>query len=206
MSATNPGGLVPGVNRTSEIDTTVVTNRPEVAAAAPTSSEGSKGNQAPVTQAPVNTEATGNEAERKEVPAEDREFSDRASKRFQELANRTAAAEADARVSREMLQRVVNTPLPPSKPEEEMARQYRSFDPNLGYPTDPREYSTFVGRQSAEEARKAAQAEMNQSRMNVEMSELLKYHPDVAGDTILEGAIAAERAAAQRKGGYVKLP
>ncbi len=205
MAQSNPG-LAP--RRLAEVQT-VQMDVPERLQEEATRSSASEQPQVelPVeTQTQVNTEATEPTAEtapqQNPTSVEDREFSDRASRRFQELANRTTQAEERARRSEEMLQRLVNTQ-PTVSQDDQLAKQYRTYDANLGYPTDPKEYSNYIGTQAELRATQAARNESQKLREQTEMNELLTKHPDVDGDDTLIGAIAALRTKAVNQGSYL---
>jgi hypothetical protein len=142
------------------------------------------------------------EETQEEAPVEDREFSERASKRFQELANRTSVAEARAQQAEQMLQRMVNTQVQPPAPSQDelLAKQFKSFDQTLGYPTDAKEYMRFA-EVKAELAAERKTTQMNEeSQKQRQIDELIEAFPEVLGDNIMQGAISAEVADAKKKG------
>lgn len=157
-------------------------------------------------QAEDNTQATEQPKE-EVVPAPEpqvpeQQLSEKASRRFQELANARRDAEARAAQAEEMLRRMVGEKVTPPAPSQDelLAKQYKSFDPNAGYPTDPREYAHYVGVQAQIAARETAQKINEETRNQRELDELTEAHPDVLNDPTLQGAIAAERSQARSKG------
>ncbi len=148
-----------------------------------------------------NTPATEKAEGQDETPKAQEQPSERETNRVQALANRTAQAEARAAQAENMLRGLVNAQVATAPSQEEvLAKQFKSFDPNVGYPTDPREFAVFNAQQAALAARQVAQQESHNAREQSQIADLLRDHPEVASDDALMGAIVAERAAAQKQG------
>lgn len=152
----------------------------------------------------ANLQPTEEATPSQEAQAFDQELPDnsRYSKRVQELANRTKDAEMRAAQAEEMMRRIVGEKITPPAPSQDelLSKQFRSFDPTVGYPTDPGEYANFVGVQAQMAARNEAIRIAENNRNQYELDELTNAHPDVLNDPTLQGAIAGERTEAKRRG------
>ena len=202
-------GLQPGEsNKIPSVDNQIVSNRQGELPTSSISSEevpdSPKSSQQVEENTPAATE-TSKEPVKVEVPETPKEeFSEKASKRFQTLANALEEERSKRLVAEQIAQRLVNYQ-PQPKPEDAFEKQFKSYDPSLGYPTDPREYTNFVGKNAENKAREASRQETLRERNNAETLELMKVHPEAMEDTILIGAIAAEKNAALKRGEYITL-
>jgi hypothetical protein len=210
MSDMAPGLQPKEVSKAQTIETKVVSDRVGELPASTTSSE-----QVPVsppseqqvvdnTTAPTDTPKETVKVEAPQETTEQREFSEKASKRFQTIVNALEEERVKRLTAEQQLQRLVMSQ-PQPKPEEALVQQYKSFDKSLGYPTDPKEYSDFVGQRAEQRADAAAERRNKQLREQQDITDLMKNHPDTVGDDILVGAIAAERNAAARRGESLTL-
>lgn len=150
-----------------------------------------------------NTEATPQaEVGNDEVAQEEQPLSHRANERIQSLAREKSQAEQRAAQAEAMLQRLVNAPnaSPSVSDEELLAKQFKSYDANQGYPTDPREYVQYNQKMAALAAQKAALSTAQQQAEQADFGQMLLKHPDIANDTVIQGAVAAKRAEANRQG------
>jgi hypothetical protein len=207
MSATNPGLSPKGNINAQKVSINVESSR---LSELPT--EQNKAEVLPTAESQVTENTVATEPEVKsdtksveEAPAksiEDREFSERASKRFQELANRTAKAEAEARAANEMLRRVVGAQVTPPAPsqEEMLAKQFKTYDPSLKYPTDPNEYIRFTEIKSTLAARQEFMRVAEERERQNELNDLVKAYPNVVNEPRIQGAIAAEVTEAKKRG------
>jgi hypothetical protein len=128
----------------------------------------------------------------------------REANRVQTLANQAAQARAEAEQYKAMLQNLVSaqTQAPTLSQDEVLAKTYKSFDANLGYPTDPKEYAAFNREQAVQAAKAAAYEASNQLVEQQQMTELIKAYPDIGQDPALYGAMVAERSAQGNKISY----
>lgn len=135
--------------------------------------------------------------------------SEREQNRVQVLANqreqeRQARLQAEARANQmeAMLRNLVNVQTAQPKESEEavLARQYKSFNAQLGYPEDPREFADFNRNQAALAATKAAREESQRQASQDDMNRTLLANPELATDTFLQALVATKQAEAQRKG------
>lgn len=188
-------GLKPGANAPQEVVTTVESDRREVE---PTV------NNEPVVEAEAPALANSEDTDKAEPTAiEDKPASERLSRRVEEVVNSRNAerearirAEERANLLQEQMQRIAN--VPSSKVEQ--PSPFKTFDTELGYPTDPREFAQWNRQEATKAAIEATQEASRQSKEQAEFAELNKNHPDVMSDYRLQGAVAAERSEAARKG------
>lgn len=204
--ATDSPGLHPGrpLTATGDVKQEVISNDPDRASTiefkdAEISSQGTASENTEVADPeqksvePVRTETKTSE------PTEENQVSQREQNRVQALANkaaeaerRAAKAEAEAANANSMIQRLVGSqPVQTESWETQLAKQYKSFDPTIGYPTDGREYANFVEARASQRAQQSAQQEMKRDRDQREMADLLEEIPDFQQDAILMAQVAA---------------
>lgn len=204
MASQNPG-LVPGQNKMQpdEVD---------ISGMAALNPAGSTASEDQPTQVEVenhtsdNTEvheATENESEAKTQVYGEPKISQREENRVQKLANEKAEAERlrqeaefRAQQAEALLQRMTNQqPVQPvASEEEQLAKQFRSYDPTVGYPTDGREYAQFVEVRAQARAEAAAREAARREHDEMGMREMLSENPGINEDQILMMAIAAQKA------------
>lgn len=194
-------GLAPGANRPNEVDISPIMEKAaQLDPAGSTASEVQDAN--PPTKSPASENTEVREPVQREVvePAQEREMSQREANRVQALANakaeaekRAQEAEFAARQAQETLQRVVGQQ-PQVNVEDQLARQFPSYQTSVGYPTDPREYAQFVEMRSQARAEAAATQAARREREQTDIARMFEENPDIQGDQIIMGAIAAKRA------------
>lgn len=151
------------------------------------------------TRAEDNTEATEPTEQQSQVQDDvlkaQEQISERELNRVQALANAKAQAEARAAQAEAMLSSLVNAQVNarPSQ-EQQMTQKYQSYDPKLGYPTDPREYTLFNAETAALAARTEAMKVASQSRDQAEFADMLRTIPEVATDKPLMALTSALKA------------
>lgn len=160
--------------------------------------------QEPVNPTPDNTEVSDTAKKESEAKSQDSqepttEVSQREANRVQTLANAKAeaerlaqAAEIRAQQAEEMLRRVVQQPV--VSQETQIAQQYSSFDKNIGYPTDPREYAQFVEQRAQARAETAGRESARRENDQIGMNQMLSDNPGIQDDPILMAAIVAQKA------------
>lgn len=147
-----------------------------------------------------NTEA--NQGQEQVNEAQEQPLSNRANERIQSVIAERDAEKAARQRAEEMLSRLVNVPqAQPTQSESELlAKQYKTFDPIQGYPTDPKEYAGFVENRARLAAQQEAQQQQARFRESQETADLLRAYPNIQSDPILIGAMTAQKAAAQARG------
>lgn len=202
MSAINPG-LAPGENRLNEVDIT------GMMALDPTGSTASENQttqvevESPASDNTEVSEQTENRSDAKSQVYEEPKVSQREANRVQKLANEKAEAdrlrqeaEYRAQQAEAMLQRLTSQQQsqPVASQEEQLAKQFSSYDASVGYPTDGREYAQFVEARAQARAEAAAREAARREHDEMGMREMLSENPDIANDQILMMAVAAQKA------------
>ncbi len=212
MSDQKPG-LEPGRKlEATNVSFEIQSNNPDHQTSSNFENVSSKGSEA---DAADNTEANQHEVPKQEKSedsqkeTQEQPLTERADTRIQVLANqreqeRQARIQAEARAAQmeAMLQNLVNvqTAKPKQSQEELLAKQYKSYNPQLGYPEDAREFADFNRNQAILAARQAAMEATREQMSQDDMNQTLAANPEIATDKVLQALIAVKRADAQRQG------
>lgn len=191
MAADKPGGGGPRPLET-EVAIQVETDRPDT----PTGVEEAAQTQPTQTQDADNTASTTPSEDSSEVQEQ---LSNRAEERIQSLSAQKREAEQRAAYFENVVRSMVQAPVQPTAtPEDQLAKQFKSYDLQLGYPTDPKEYAAYNAQVASKAAEQAALRVATQALEQQEIAELQVAYPD-ADDEFL-GAVAAAKSAAARQG------